>query len=179
MAISMGKIIINTIVRVLPIGLYLATLLSSLLLENNTAIILFFGQLVNDLIGLCYRFILKPPGKINCAMVRVGNLFYTMPAPHTQIVAYYVSFFMADMYFKKEFNSTKFLGLLGLLLITVWSRLDIECEDMMDVILAFALGSGIGLSYYYLVKDYYIKPQTNETTTDNSELINNVFRYFD
>ena len=125
MAISTGRIIINTIVRVLPIGLYLATLLSSMMLDNKVAIILFFGQLINDVIGLCYRFLLKPKGKLQCAIVRVGDLYYTMPAPHIQIVAYYFSFFLADMYYKGAFNSMKFLGLLAF---EVWYRLFITNE---------------------------------------------------
>jgi hypothetical protein len=181
--VKTSKILINTVVRVLPIGLYLATLLSSMMLENKVAMILFFGQLLNDIIGLCYRFILKPSGKIQCAMVRVGDLYYTMPAPHIQIVSFYFSFFMAEMYFNGKFNSMKFLGLLGILLMTVWSRLDVECKDMLDITLAFSLGCGIGLSYYLLVREYYENKNSNlDIITDsqsNNELINNVFKYFD
>jgi hypothetical protein len=177
--VQTGKIIINTIVRVIPIGLYLASLLSAMLMENNIAMILFFGQLLNDFIGFCYRFILKPKGKIQCAIVRVGDLYYTMPAPYTQVVAFYVSFFVANMYFSNNFNSVKFLGLLVLLLLTIWSRIDVECKDMLDVVLAFSLGCGIGISYYYIVKDYYNKDGTEkDDTRDNSELIDNVFKYF-
>ena len=182
MAISTGKIILNTIVRVLPIGLYLATLLSSLMLDNNTAMILFFGQLINDVMGLCYRFILKPKGKMNCAIVRVGDLYYTMPAPHTQVVAFYFSFFMADMYFSGKFNSMKFLGLLCIVLLTVWSRMDVECKDMLDVVLAFSLGASIGIAYYYIVKEYYDIKKEDElddgSVRQDDELINDVFRYF-
>jgi hypothetical protein len=181
MAISTGRIIINTIVRVLPIGLYLATLLSSMMLDNKVAIILFFGQLINDVIGLCYRFLLKPKGKLQCAIVRVGDLYYTMPAPHIQIVAYYFSFFLADMYYKGDFNSMKFLGLLAMVLVTVWSRMDVECKDMLDVILAFSLGCGIGLGYYYIVREYYNVQSDKEigaTARNNNELINDVFKYF-
>jgi hypothetical protein len=177
--VQTSKIIINTIVRVLPIGLYLASLLSSMLMENNIAMILFFGQLINDFIGFCYRFILKPKGKLQCAIVRVGELYYTMPAPHTQVVAFYFSFFIADMYYNNNFNAVKFLGLLAMLLCTIWSRMDVECKDMLDIVLAFSLGCGIGISYYYIIKDYYNKDGTEKNDVrNNSELINNVFKYF-
>lgn len=178
--ISSAKIILNTIVRVLPIGLYLATLLSSVFFENDMAMVLFFGQLLNDLIGLSYRFILKPKGKIECAVVKVGDLFYTMPAPYIQIVAYYCSFFVADMYYNDKFNTTKFLGLLIMLMITIWSRLDVQCKTMIDVALAFALGTTIGLVYYFMVKEYYIdeKGADGGTGRNDPELINNVFKYF-
>lgn len=180
MAISTGRIIINTIVRVLPIGLYLATLLSSMMLDNKIAMILFFGQVINDAIGLCYRFILKPKGKLQCAIVRVGDLYYTMPAPHTQIVAFYFSFFMADMYYKGNFDSMKFLGLLSMVLVTIWSRMDVECKDMLDVVLAFSLGCGVGLGYYYIVREYYDEKSEAKVANErnNGELINDVFKYF-
>ena len=181
--IKTSRIIINTVVRVLPIGLYLATLLSSMLMDNKQGLILFFGQLINDLVGLCYRFIFKPKGKLQCAIVRVGDIYYTMPAPYVQVVAFYFSFFMVDMYYKNHFDAIKFVGLTVILLATIWSRLDVECKDMLDVILAFSLGCGIGLSYYFLVKEYYmwtgddtIEDKTQER--DNTELIDNVFKYF-
>lgn len=179
--VSTGKILINTIVKVLPISLYLATLMSSMLFDNKMALVLFFGQLLNDVVGLSYRFILKPKGKIECAFVKVGDLFYTLPAPYVQIVGFYFSFLVADMYYQDRFSSVKFLGLLMILLITIWSRLDIGCDTMLDVILALTLGCGIGIAYYFAFKDYYLsdeqKEQQNAERSD-PELINNVFKYF-
>lgn len=181
--VQTGKIILNTVVRVLPLGLYLATLLSSMLLDNNKGLILFFGQIINDFIGLAYRFMLKPKGKVQCAIVRVGDVYYTLPAPYTQIVAYYFSFFLMDMYYSNNFNVTKFIGLTIILLITIWSRIDVECKDMLDVILAFSIGCGVGMTYYLLIKDYYNwnnKDGNLEiiSTERNNSAIDNVFRYF-
>ena len=180
--IRTGKIMINTIVRVIPIGLYLATLLSSMLLENNKGLILFMGQAINDLIGLSYRFLLKPRGKVQCAIVRVGDVYYTMPAPYVQVVAYYCSFFVADMYLNSNYNAVKFVGLVVLLLLTVWSRIDVECKDMLDVVLAFAIGTAVGFVYYYLVRDYYNYMGTDtiedKTYERDDQLVNDVFRYF-
>ena len=179
--VDTGKILLNTVVRVLPISLYLATLLSSMLFDNKMALVLFFGQLLNDIIGFSYRFILKPKGKIECAFVRVGDLYYTMPAPYTQIVAFYFSFFMADMYYNDRFNTMRFLALLTILLITVWSRLDVGCVNMMDVMLGLTMGFGIGVSYYLMFKDYYVgdeEKQNLDASRSDPELINNVFKYF-
>ena len=179
--VNAGKILLNTVVKVLPIGLYLATLLSSMLFDNKMALVLFFGHLLNDIVGLSYRFLLKPRGKIECAFVKVGDLFYTLPAPYIQVVSFYFSFIMADMYYGNRFTSTKFIGLLILLLITVWSRLDIGCKTMLDVILALALGSGIGLAYYFAFKEYYLSEEEQEIQDagrSDPELINNVFKYF-
>lgn len=181
--VSTTKIIINTFVRVLPIGLYLATLLSAMLLENRQGIILFMGHLMNDIIGLAYRFLLKPDGKLQCAIVRVGDIFYTMPAPYVQIVAYYFSFFMIDMYFMGNFDMVKFIALATIVLVTVWSRMDVECKDMLEVVFAFAIGCTTGLSYYYLVKEYYHMTddevmEQNSTQRNETETINNVFKFF-
>jgi len=180
--INTGKILLNTIVRVLPIGLYLATLLSSLLMDNKQGIILFMGQALNDLIGLAYRFLLKPQGKLQCAIVRVGDVYYTMPAPYVQVVSFYFSFFMADMYTTGNFDSVKFMGLLFILLATVWSRIDVECKDMLDVVLAASIGGGIGFSYYYLIKDYYNRSSENslddKIKEKDNEMIDDVFKYF-
>lgn len=180
MVINTAKIIINTIVRILPIGLYLATLLSSLMFDNNIALILFFGQLINDIIGLCYRLILKPQGKINCAIIRVGNLYYTLPSPHIQVVTFYFAFFVADMYFSNKFHFIKFLALLGIVILTIWSRIDIECKNLLDVGLACSLGFGIGLAYYFIVKDYYrdVDKIEGDIVRQDNELINDVFKYF-
>lgn len=179
--INTVKILLNTVVRVLPIGLYLATLLSSMLFDNKMALVLFFGQLLNDIVGFSYRFLLKPKGKIECAFVKVGDLYYTMPAPYIQVVAFYFSFFMADMYYSDKFSTTKFIGLLMILLITIWSRIDIGCKSMLDVMLALTLGFGIGISYYYIFKDYYMSDadmEQQDANRSDPELINNVFKYF-
>ena len=179
--IQTGKIMVNTVVRVLPIGLYLGTLFSSMFMDNRKGLILFMGQLINDMIGLSYRFMLKPKGRLQCAVVRGGDVYYTMPAPYVQVVAFYFSFFMIDMYTTGKFESIKFMGLMAILLLTIWSRIDVECKDMLDVVLAFAIGSGIGIAYYSLIKDYYYDIDTNEyesSERDAGETINNVFRYF-
>lgn len=178
-----AKILINTVVRVIPIGLYLATLLSSMLMDNNKGIILFLGHVLNDLIGLAYRMMFKPPGKLQCAVVRVGDVFYTMPSPYVQVVAYYFTFFMADMYMKGDFNNVKFIVLLLLLLITIWSRMDVECKTMLDVVFAFSMGVLVGLAYYFIVKDYYDlsddELMESESKHRNEEdAINDVFKFF-
>lgn len=179
--VNTGKILLNTIVKVLPISLYLATLLSSMLFDNKMALVLFFGHLLNDIVGLSYRFLLKPKGKIECSFIKVGDLFYTLPAPYIQVVSFYFSFIMADMYYSNRFTSSKFMGLLMLLLITIWSRLDIGCKTMLDVILALSLGCGIGLAYYFAAKEYYLSKEEQEIQDagrSDPELINNVFKYF-
>jgi hypothetical protein len=179
--IQTSKIIINTIVRVLPLGLYLATLLSSMLLDNKQGLILFFGHAINDLIGLAYRFILKPSGKAQCAIVRVADVYYTLPAPYIQIVAYYFSFFVADMYYKGEFDNVKFIGLLVILMITIWSRIDVGCKNLLEVILSFSIGCGIGITYYLIIKEYYNWDNNtliNIATARDDSAINNVFKYF-
>lgn len=182
--VSTTKVIINTIVRVLPIGLYLATLLTSMLMENKKGIILFLGHLLNDIIGLAYRFLLRPQGKMQCAIVRVGDIFYTLPAPYVQVVAYYFTFFMMDMYETGFFDTTKFLTLASILLITIWSRMDVECKTMLDVIFAFAVGCGMGMAYYYLVRDYYHDinkdgSELDQLERNSSEAINDVFKFFE
>lgn len=181
--IQTGKILTNTVIRVIPIGLYLSTLLSSMMMDNKKGIILFIGQAINDIIGLAYRFLLKPRGKLECAVVRVGDIYYTMPSPYVQVVAYYFAFFLTDMYFSNQFDAIKFISLLMILLATIWSRIDVGCKDMFDVILAFSIGCGMGIVYYYMVKDYYrwkIGSATEAKKEErNGELINNVFKYFD
>lgn len=179
--IQTGQVLTNTVVRVIPIGLYLASLMSSMIMDNKKGIILFIGQVLNDLIGLSYRFLLKPRGKIQCAVVRVGDIYYTMPAPYIQVVAYYFSFILADMYHTNEFDSVKFTGLLVVLLATIWSRIDVGCKDMLDVMLAFSIGCGMGVVYYYMVRDYYHYSETNTMNAieeRNDPLINDVFKYF-
>ena len=88
---------------------------------------------------------------------------------------------MADMYYNDRFNTMRFLALLTILLITVWSRLDVGCVNMMDVMLGLTMGFGIGVAYYLMFKDYYLgdeEKQNLDASRSDPELINNVFKYF-
>lgn len=149
------KAIINTIIRLLPIGFYFGSLIVTLLFYDVRGLVLFIGLLINEFISLGFRYMFQTEDLVNCALVRSPTSFFTMPSPHTQMVAFVMSFFITDMYEQNYFDMVNFIILGGLTFVTMWSRMNIGCKNVIDIIYAFLIGSLIGSIYYMTVKDWY------------------------
>lgn len=170
--------IVNVLVRILPVCLYGATLIAGMLMDNSQAFILLFGHLINDIISIGYRSILKSQSTPQCAFIKIGDVYYTLPSSHVQIIAYYTMFFLLDMYNKDEYDMGKILFLLTLMGVTIWSRVNIGCESLMDVTFGIGIGSTVAILYYMFIKDYYtVTPRISATEATNNAL-NSVFNYF-
>jgi hypothetical protein len=169
--------IVNILVRILPACLYGATLISGMLMDNLQAFILLFGHLINDILSIGYRSILKSQSPPQCAFIKIGNVYYNLPSSHIQIISYYTMFFLLDMYNKDEYDMSKVLFLLALLGVTIWSRVNIGCESLMDVTFGLGIGSTIAILYYMFIRDYYMTTPASTTESTNNAL-NSVFSYF-
>jgi hypothetical protein len=170
------KIFINTFVRITPIGLYAGTAMSGVVFSDFRGLLLFGGFLANELIGLGYKMVLKGVSNPQCALLYTeqGTPF-VLPSPITQTVGFFCGFFFMDMYYNNTFNPMKFFLMTILLLITMYSRINVGCKTLLDAIYCALIGLLTGVIYYSLVKDYYKADYLNQTITKANDAINNFF----
>lgn len=162
------KAIINTIVRLLPIALYGGCILFGILLSDTRAFILLLGYVLNDLLSLGFRHLFQTVDLVNCSIVQSSKNFYTQPSPHTQTIAFTLSFFFTEMYLKNNFNVGNFIFLSMLLLVTIWSRINIGCKNIIDGIYGTMIGLLLGTAYYRLTQNWNTLEGKNEIESPES-----------
>lgn len=165
--ISSTKAIINTLVRLSPIGLYSGTALSSLIFGDFRATILFIGIIINESIALGYRLILRGIYNPQCALLANGDDYFVLPSPITQTIGFICSFFLAKMFNDGEFLPIRFFTMIFILFIVMFSRINIGCMGVLDAIYCSILGLVLGVGYFNLVKDYYRRDFYNVDSLDN------------
>ena len=147
----------HTFVKIMPVGLYLASFLESMLFNDIRGFFIFVGLLVNDLINIGYNYMMEAKPNINCAVVRnvFTDDFFSFSTPHTQYIAFVTAFLMTSMYFKKVFYYSTFFMFAVLIAMTIWSRITIGCKDILGAGFNLLFGAFRGIIYYILVKDFY------------------------
>ena len=93
--IVLTKAIINTLVRLMPIGLYSGAAMNAVVMNDFRGVIIFMGFFFNELISLGYRMFIKGAYNPHCAllMTNQGSPF-VLPSPITQTVGFFFAFFM-------------------------------------------------------------------------------------
>lgn len=170
------KALVNTLVRLFPIGLYSGSIMSSLIFDDNRGTMLFLGFMINEMISLGYRMAFKSIYNPQCALLKSGDTNFVLPAPITQTVGFFVSFILMEMYYDGEFIPVKFFVTLCLVMITIWSRNNIGCKSILDAVFSTLIGTFIGVSYYIIIKDFYKKDYYTENKEDtHSEKVKKIF----
>ena len=150
--------------RIIPLGLYFFTYFASTLYGDTRAGVLLLGILLNDIIGYIFKKYSKIIFNDSCAIFGSydnQNLNF-LPNHHTEVVAFIFAFFSFDMY-RKGMNWIRFSFLFFILLITVWSRMSINCEgDFNTVIFNLLFGVTIGSLYYYFMSNVYDNLKENK-----------------
>ena len=142
------KIFINTIVRIVPIGLYAGSAMSGAVFQDFRGVILFAGFIGNELLGLGYRMVLHGVVNPQCALTySAEGTPFVLPSPISQTVGFFAGFFFMDMYYNSVFNTTEFIILTGLLLMTIYSRLNIGCKTLLDAVYCSLIGLLFGIVY--------------------------------
>lgn len=165
--ISSTKAIINTLVRLSPIGLYSGTALSSLIFGDFRATILFIGLIINEGIALGYRLILRGIYNPQCALLANGDDYFVLPSPITQTIGFICGFFLAKMFNDGEFLPIRFFTMIFIIFIVMFSRINIGCMGVLDAIYCSILGLVLGVGYFNLIKDYYRRDFYNVDSLDN------------
>jgi hypothetical protein len=149
--------LLHTFAKMLPIGLYVSTLLESILFNDIRGFIIFLGFIINDLINIGYNYLLEKKPKKNCAIVRnfLNDEFFELSTPHTQYISFVTGFILSSMFFKKVFYYSTFTIFSILVGLTIWSRISVGCKDILDAGYNLIFGLFRGIIYYIIVKDYY------------------------
>ena len=167
--ISVAKALINTLVRLSPIGLYSGSALSAFIFGDFRATILFAGLMINEGIAFGYRMILRGIYNPQCALLQNGDDYFVLPSPITQTIGFIVGFFIAKMFNDGEFLPLRFFTMFVILVISIFSRINVGCKGFLDAIYCALLGMVLGVGYFNLVKDYYrrdfYKVETSEDTS--------------
>ncbi len=150
-------VFLHTFVKVMPVGLYLASILESMLFNDIRGFFIFIGLLINDLINVGYNQMLNSVPNVNCSIIRnvYTDDFFTFATPHTQYIAFVTGFLMTSMYFKKVFYYSTFFMFMVFIGLTVWSRIMIGCKDILGAGFNLLFGAFRGIIFYVIVKDFY------------------------
>jgi hypothetical protein len=173
--ISSSKAILNTLVRLSPIGLYSGTALSALVFGDFRATLLLIGIIINECIALGYRLILRGIYNPQCALLANGDDYFVMPSPITQSVGFVCGFFLAKMFNDGEFLPIRFFIIIFILFIVMFSRINVGCMGVLDALYCSILGLVLGVAYFNLIKDYYRRDFYNTDSLEND--IDMFFKY--
>ncbi len=157
-AFNFIPILINTSIKILPLGLYVATLIESLLFNDIRGFFIFLGLLLNDAINTGYNYLTGKKDNERCAIIRnmySEEAFYVLPTTHTEYITFVSAFLMSSMFFKKVFNYGVFVIFSVLVGLTMYNRVSIGCKDFLDAGYSFLMGVLKGVIYYVIIKDFY------------------------
>lgn len=170
------KILVNTLVRIQPVGLYAGSAMSGIVFNDFRGILLFLGFLGNELIGLGYKLVLRGATNPQCALLySESGTPFVLPSPISQTVGFFAGFFFMDMYYNNVFNPIRF-GMLSLMILaTIFSRINVGCKTLLDAVYCTLIGLLTGVIYYSLIKDYYKADYLKEKIIIANETINNFF----
>jgi len=175
--IDTAKIFINTLVRIVPVGLYTGSAMSGIVFQDFRGVILFCGFIGNELLGLGYKMVLHGVSNPQCALMysESGSPF-VLPSPISQTVGFFAGFFFMDMYYNNTFSAMQFFVLTFLMLITIYSRLNVGCKTLLDAIYCTLIGLLFGVVFYSIAQPYYKADFFKSTILKADTEINNFFK---
>jgi len=135
------------------------------------------GLIFNDIIGYLYNKYSSIVFNESCAVFdNIGGQKRYLPNYHTEIISFVTSFFYTEIWSKGGLpgNWFKFIFLLFMVIVTVWSRMSIGCESSYQkVIFNLLFGMIRGSLFYYFFSSQYQQLDVNkdniEKTACNSE----------
>ena len=157
--VNVFKDLLNTFVRIMPLGLYFFTYFSLTLFRDLRAGVLLLGLILNELFGYIYKKYGKLTPNIECSIFcndKLDKAFSFINNTHIEIICFVAAFFISDMWYKDNMDWFKFNFLLFMIIVTIWSRMSIGCQnDLQLVIFNVLFGLILGGLYYYFFSDYY------------------------
>lgn len=152
---GVGTAILNTLVRLMPVGLYTGSAMSGLVFDDFRGTILFLGFLANEAIAYGYRMIFQSIYNPQCALMKTEDDYFVLPSPITQTAGFFFGFMMADMYAQDMFMPWRFFIMVTVMMLVIYSRVNVGCENVLDSVYCAMLGILLGVGYFNIVKDYY------------------------
>lgn len=157
-AFNFIPVLFNTMIKILPLGLYIGTLVESLLFNDVRGFFIFLGLLLNDALNTGYNYLTGKNDNEACAVVRnmySDEEFFVLPTTHTEYIVFVSAFLMTSMFFKKVFNYGVFVVFAILVGMTMYMRVSSGCKDFIEAGYSLLLGAFKGIIYYIIVKDFY------------------------
>jgi hypothetical protein len=154
--LELVEIAINTLVRIAPLAFYMGSIIAGALFNDFRAVILLGGFMINEFLAQGFRMIFKGEQVAQCAlMISADDSPFILPAPIAQTIGFLFGFIVADMYYSDQFYYAKFFTILAILVLTIYSRVNIGCKTLIDAIYCGLIGTMLGIVYYACIKDYY------------------------
>ena len=161
--IEIIKAIIHTYIRFMPLGLYFFSYFSTIIFRDLRGLILLFGLILNDTIGLLYKKFYKVQDKAACSTMgnpgQEGSLAPNLPNAHTEYISFILSFFLSKAVDKRDKDPTVLIFLVILVLLTIYSRVATGCKTLEEAMLNLIFGMLWGGIYYFMVSKYYNKAE--------------------
>jgi hypothetical protein len=168
------KGLLHTFVRTIPLGLYFFTYFSLTLYEDLRSGVLLLGVILNDIFGYIYKKYTKTVYNDACAMFGSakpgGNLAF-LNNTHIEIIAFLASFFFSEMWMQDKMDWFKFNFLTFMIVITIWSRMAINCEiEIQGVIFNLLFGFMRGGLFFYFFSDMYKEAMKGKLESESCNL---------
>lgn len=172
-SVDIIKGLIHTFIRIMPLGLYFFTYFSSILYKDYRSVILMIGLIFNDLIGYLYNKYSNIIFNDSCAIF--GNLdgdkLNFLPNYHSEIIAFVTSFFYTEIWSKGQIKGSwfKFIFLLFMIIVTIWSRMSIGCEVSYEkIIFNLLFGMVRGSLFFYFFSSQYQNVDENKSNLEKT-----------
>jgi hypothetical protein len=180
-SVDMVKELIHLFIKLIPIGLYFFTYFSATLYKDYRSIILMVGLIFNDIVGFLYNKYSNIIFNQSCAVFdNIGGASRFLPNYHSEILSFVTSFFYTEMMSKGGItgNWFKFIFLLFMTLVTIWSRMSIGCETSYQKIMFNLLFGMIrGSLFYYFFSSYYENLDVNKDNIEKTACQNEYSDY--
>ena len=157
--------------------------LFSMLFGNAKGGLLALGSIFNLVINMMLKFTIKQKAEYPIGISKkICTLFedyiisadakspstdFRMPSAHTQTIGFVFGFFLGRMIVNKQFKIGRFFILLLLVALVSWSRYNVKCHTMPQVVVGAVIGTALGIGYYYMIRNYYELEEKAEADTEN------------
>ena len=169
--LDLVKAIINTLIRLSPIAFYTGSVISGALFSDFRAVLLLGGFLLNEFLSMGYRMIFRGGTNPQCALLLSTNETpFVLPSPISQTIGFLYGFILADMYYSDVFNAFKFFMMTAIVVLTIYSRVNVGCKTILDAVYCSLVGTMLGVVYYSFVKDYYRADYFSVATGSSSSI---------
>lgn len=161
------KNLVNIFVGFMPLGIYFFAYFTSIIFNDKRGGLLMLGMFLNDLVGFFNkRYIGSINSNENCGIFKSNDSStFELPNKHTEIISFFSSIFYSEMYKKKKTNWFTFIFLLIMIIITVWSRMNVGCEnDFSKIIFSILSGVTRGMLFYYFFSKQWNDAEAKDST---------------
>tara|TARA_E500000178_G_scaffold147081_1_gene146740 strand:+ start:345 stop:1019 length:675 start_codon:yes stop_codon:yes gene_type:complete len=172
--VSVFKTLLNSFIKLMPIGLYFFTYFSLIIFKDLRAGVLLLGLVLNELFGYAYVKYSNTVKNKECVLFgndEMDKAFGFINNTHIEIICFVAAFFVSDMWYKEQMNWFMFNFLLAMIIITIWSRMSVGClNDLTSVIFNVLFGFILGGLFYYFFSDTYSASERGQLERETCDL---------